>query len=64
MSEFWHEYLHIFLDPAHLSAEVTFTIMVDVLFLGLVLPFINKLINNKIRREHKRIDAEHGVKHD
>ena len=57
------EYWHILSDPSHLGAEVTFTFMVDVVFFGLMIPFFNKLINRKIRREHKRIDAEHGVEH-
>ncbi len=54
-----HEYLDILTDPAHGLAEVTFTVLVDVLGVGLLWPLVRRLI----RREHTIIDAEHGVEH-
>jgi hypothetical protein len=55
VSEFWAEILHIFTDPAHMVAEFAW----ESVFLGLSL-FI---MNWRVRREHKRLDDEHGVEH-
>lgn len=57
MNEILHHYLEILSDPAHLMAEVTLMLVVDVLFLGLIWPLLRKAI----KREHLTIDAEHGV---
>jgi len=54
-----HEYFHIVSDPAHMLAEVTNMILVDVIFLGLIWPIVKKAI----KREHLKIDREHGVEH-
>ncbi len=59
MTEFLGHYLEILSDPAHLAVEVTIMLVVDVLFLGLIWPLIRKAIH----REHRLIDAEHGVTH-
>jgi hypothetical protein len=64
MNEFLHHYAEIMSDPAHFFAEVSNTIIIDVLFLGLIWPVIKRLVDRRIRREHLRIDAEHGVDHD
>ena len=57
MVEFLHHYREIMTDPAHLAAEVSLMLLIDVLFLGLIWPLIRKAI----RHEHQIIDAEHGV---
>lgn len=71
MTEFWHHYLEIMSDPAHLMAEVSLMLLVDVLFLGLIWPFIaNRLhravdvrVEARVTAEHHVIDAEHGITH-
>ena len=40
MNDFFHHYTEILTDPAHLAVEVTLMLVVDVLFLGLIWPFI------------------------
>lgn len=54
------EYLEIMSDPAHMAAEFTFTLIFDVLIVGIIWP----LICRAIKREHLKIDREHGVKHE
>ena len=56
-----HHYWEILSDPAHLLAEVTLMLLVDVLFLGMIWPFLRRSVDRRIRHEHKVIDAEHGV---
>ena len=46
------EYLHIVSDPAHMAAEITFMLLVDVLLLGLVWPFIKRAIRKHDRENH------------
>jgi len=55
--DFLAAWWHIVADPAHMAAEVTFMILVDLLFLGLIWP----LLKRAIVREHHKIDSEHGV---
>ena len=57
MSGFLEHYLEIVASPAHLAAELTFIIVVDVVIVGILMPLLRRLV----RREHNRIDAEHGV---
>lgn len=64
MTEFLDHYFHILSDPAHLAAEVTLMLIVDVIFLGLIWPFIMKMVNRKIHKAHQELDEEHGVTHD
>lgn len=59
MTEFLTHFLELATDPAHLAFEVATTFVLEILILGLLWP----LIARRIRREHKTIDAEHGVNH-
>lgn len=65
--EILREYGHIMSDPAHLMAELSIMIIVEVIFLGIVWPFmrlrVNRIVERRIAAEHKVIDAEHGVTH-
>lgn len=62
-STVWEEYLHVVTDPAHIFAELTFTLVFD----GVVIAFLygvvfKKIILPRLRKEiHKEIDAEHGI---
>lgn len=66
------EYGHLMSDPAHLLAELTLMLIVDVLFLGLIWPVVwpmmkrrlAKVVDARVAAEHRVIDAEHGVSHD
>lgn len=60
MNEFFHQYWEIFTNPAHFAAEVTFTVLIDFIFLGIIWPVVRRAI----RHEHRVIDAEHGYRHD
>lgn len=57
MIEFLHHYGEIVSDPAHVAAELTFIVVIDGLILGLLAPLARRLV----RREHNRLDREHGV---
>lgn len=71
MGEILHEYGHLMSDPAHLMAELTLMLLIDVLFLGVIVPFIwpimkrrlTNIVDARVAAEHKVIDAEHGVTH-
>lgn len=71
MGEVLNEYGHLMSDPAHLMAEFTLMLLVDVLFLGVLVPFfwplikrrLAKIVDARVAAEHKVIDAEHGVTH-
>lgn len=52
-------FLELVTDPAHLAFEVFTTLVLEILILGLLWPVIAR----RIRREHRTIDAEHGVDH-
>lgn len=55
----------IFSDPAHILAELGWTIIQDVLVLWLLYGVVfKKVILPKLRKDiHKEIDAEHGITH-
>ena len=73
MSHFVEEYLHIVSDPAHLAAELTFMVVIDLVVLGIFFPLLKAAASRVARRsvaavveqrvlaEHAAIDAEHGV---
>lgn len=63
MGEFLHHYTELMSDPAHMAVELTFILVIDGLFLGLIWPLIRKAINKRVEREHAVLDKEHGVKH-
>lgn len=67
MEEFLHEYAHIMSDGPHLLAEITFLVLVDVLFLGFVWPLLRRAmdrrVDQRVQREHAILDAEHGITH-
>lgn len=64
MGEIWHHYAEMMTDPAHTLVELTFILMVDVLFLGLLWPLAKRAVNKRVNAEHKVLDAEHGIEHD
>jgi hypothetical protein len=65
----WEDYLSVAVDPAHIFAELTFTVFIDFVLLFLVWGlFFKKVLLPKIRSDirrdvHREIDAEHGVTH-
>ena len=65
--DFWSEYLHILSDPAHMMAEITFMLIIDVIVLGAVWPLMKKAVHRtvekRVQEEHAVIDTEHGVSH-
>lgn len=61
MDHFLHEYASILADPAHTAVEATFTIVVDILFLGIVWPFIRRHFHRDLLEQHQVIDREHGM---
>jgi hypothetical protein len=63
VSEFLHHYREILTDPAHLAVEITLMLLIDVLLLGMIWPLVRRMIDRRVHREHRVIDAEHGVRH-
>jgi hypothetical protein len=63
MGEIFHHYVEIMSDPAHLMAEITLMLLIDVLFLGLIWPVVRKTIDKRVRKEHAILDKEHGIDH-
>ncbi|UWP80418.1 hypothetical protein [Dactylosporangium fulvum] len=63
MNEFLHHYVEIMADPAHLAAEVSLMLLVDVLFLGTIWPMLRRVIDRRIGAEHRKIDQGHGADH-
>lgn len=62
MNEVLSHYREIMTDPAHMMAEVSLMLIVDVLLLGIIWPLIIRpLVKRVVRKEHLTIDAEHGV---
>jgi hypothetical protein len=55
----------IFTDPAHIMAELGWTIIQDLLILGFLYGIVfKKILLPKLRRDiHKEIDIEHGIEH-
>jgi hypothetical protein len=49
------------LDPAHILAELTFTLIFDGLVIALLLPLFKMALNNIKNSLHKELDKEHGV---
>jgi len=62
---FWQDYMSVAFDPAHILAEITFTIFLDFVLLFLVWGlFFKKVLLPKMRRDiHREIDIEHGYTH-
>ena len=52
MHHFWHEYLHLITDPAHLALEFTMVIMVDVILLGMAWPLVKRAIRRHDKKFH------------
>lgn len=61
MNELWNEYVHVAFDPAHILAELTFTLVFDFLFLALLIPLIKVMLSNFKKSMHKELDEEHGI---
>ncbi len=55
----------VFTDPAHILAELSWTIIQDVVIVWLLYgTLFKKVILPKIRKDiHKEIDLEHGIDH-
>jgi len=60
---FLREYWSILTDPAHVSVEITLTILLDGLLLGLVWPLIRRYFHSVLERQHAALDEEHGIVH-
>ena len=62
----WQEAWEIFSDPAHIIAELGWTIIQDLVIVGLLYGVVfKKMILPKLRRDiHKEIDMEHGIEHE
>ena len=60
MNEFLNHFMELVSDPAHLAFEVFTTIVMEVVILGFLWP----VILHFIKREHRKIDTEHGFTHD
>lgn len=61
MNELFDEYMHVAFDPAHILAELTFTLVFDFLFLAILIPLIKATLNNFKSNLHKELDEEHGI---
>lgn len=61
----WEHSWEIFTDPAHILAELGWTVIQDVLIIGLLYGLVFKrVILPKLRKDiHEEIDAEHGITH-
>jgi hypothetical protein len=62
----WEQAWEIFSDPAHILAELGWTVIQDGIIIWLLYGIVfKKLLLPKLRKDiHKEIDAEHGVSHD
>lgn len=60
---FIQAYWHILSDPAHLMVEVTLTLVLDVVLLGMCWPIVRNYVNSRLQRQHDELDAEHGIAH-
>ncbi|RNL79689.1 hypothetical protein [Nocardioides marmorisolisilvae] len=60
---FLHEYWSILTDPAHVSVELTLTLLFDGLLLGVLWPLIRAYFNHVLERQHAALDEEHGIVH-
>lgn len=59
----WEAYLEVMSDPGHLLAEMTFVLILDVLLLGVVVPFLHRALKRRLERLHQELDVEHNVDH-
>jgi NhaP-type Na+/H+ or K+/H+ antiporter len=57
VSEFRTHFMELMTDPAHLAFEVATTIIFALLAQLVTWPVVAR----RIRREHTKIDAEHGI---
>lgn len=66
VGDFFDHYFEIVSDPAHMAAEITFMLILDVVFLGLMWPLmkmaVKRTVEKRVMAEHHTIDVEHGVK--
>jgi CxxC motif-containing protein (DUF1111 family) len=55
----------IFTDPNHIAAEIGWTVIQDVLILGLLYGFVFKkcILPKLTKKIHEDIDKEHGIEH-
>jgi hypothetical protein len=60
---FLREYWSILTDPAHVSVELTLTLLFDGLLLGVLWPLIRGYLNRVMERQHAVLDEEHGIVH-
>ena len=60
---FFQAYWHILSDPAHVAVEITLTILLDVVLLGMFWPMLKTYVNSRLQRQHEQLDAEHGITH-
>lgn len=61
MENLFDEYLHVAFDPAHILAELTFTLAFDFIFLAILIPFIRATLKSFKNNLHKELDEEHGI---
>ena len=57
----WEEYLHVAFDPAHVFAELTFTLIFDFIFVATLFPLIKRTLSRFRKSLHAEIDREHGI---
>lgn len=63
-ASYWQDAWSVTTDPAHITAELIFTLIFDGLVLGIVWKLgIKRWIDRRIEREHIVLDKEHGVSH-
>ncbi|MFM6982036.1 MAG: hypothetical protein ACKOWP_04610 [Microbacteriaceae bacterium] len=60
---FWEEVWSIVADPAHITAELVWNVVFDVLFVSVLYGIVFKrLMLPRLRRQiHREIDEEHGI---
>lgn len=63
---FWEEVWHVTTDPAHIIAELVFTLVFDLFFIAVMYKIVfKKFILPKLRHDiHQEIDEAHGETHD
>ncbi len=63
---FWQDAWSVTTDPAHIFAELVFTVIFDGLIVAVFYNLIfKKIILTKLRKEiHKDIDEAHGTTHE
>ena len=62
MGIFWEHFTEIITDPAHTAVEFCF-VLLDYLVIQVVGHRIKKHFQRDLKREHLRLDAEHGHTH-